>query len=161
MRTVLNLLGIVLITLSSNFAYTQTKSNKVEKQKMNMEKRERVDSAKTAFITERLSLTPQQSEKFFPLYREFNDKRKGLRKEQNALKSQSGNLTATDDQLKADMNKLLDLRQKEVNLEKEYFEKFQKVISIRQLAELYHSESLFTRELIKDFRDDKGRHPRK
>jgi len=161
MKSILNLFGIVLIALGANFANAQTTQNKAEKQKMHMERRERVDSAKTAFITERLSLTPQQSEKFFPLYKEYNDKRKGLRKEQNSLKSQSGNLTATDDQLKADMNKLLDLRQKEVNLDKEYFEKFQKVISIRQLAELYHSESLFTRELIKSFRGDKGRHPRK
>jgi hypothetical protein len=164
MKNSINIWCIVLFTLIASISFAQDKtdkSSKEEKEKMHAEKREKIDSAKTAFITERLSLTPAQSEKFFPLYKEYNDKRKALRKERGALKSQSGNLSATDEQLKADMNKLLDLRQKEVNLDKEYFDKFQKVISIRQVAELYHSESLFTRELIKNFRGDKGRHPRK
>jgi hypothetical protein len=164
MKSFINIWSIVLFTLITSVSFAQdkiSKPSKEEKQKMHAEKREKIDSAKTAFITERLSLTPAQSEKFFPLYKEYNDKRKALRKDRGALKSQSGNLSATDEQLKADMNTLLDLRQKEVDLDKEYFGKFQKVISIRQVAELYHSESLFTRELIKNYRGDRDRHTRK
>src|SRR5688572_4888200 len=41
----------------------------------------KIESARIALITERLELTPEQAEKFWPLYREYVAKRQGLRRE--------------------------------------------------------------------------------
>ena len=42
---------------------------------------DRIRSARIALITERLGLSPEQAERFWPLYREFNEKRRGIRGE--------------------------------------------------------------------------------
>ena len=40
------------------------------------------------------------------------------------------------------------IRQQQLNLEKEYFEKAQKVLTLRQLAQLYQAERDFTKEVL-------------
>ena len=41
------------------------------------------------------------------------------------------------------------MRQQELNLEKDYFGKFQKVIALRQVVQLFQAERDFTKEVIK------------
>jgi hypothetical protein len=48
----------------------------------------------------------------------------------------------------ANIKETLNLQQKEVDLEREYMSKFLKVINVRQLAELYKAEQVFTQMLI-------------
>ena len=55
----------------------------------------------------------------------------------------------TDPQLRDNFVQSFNSRQQELNLEKEYFEKFQKVISLRQVAQLFQAERDFTKEVIK------------
>lgn len=43
--------------------------------------RQRIEAARIAFITERLGLTPEEAEKFWPVYREFYQKRIELRQQ--------------------------------------------------------------------------------
>ncbi|MFM7194900.1 MAG: hypothetical protein ACKOYP_09010, partial [Bacteroidota bacterium] len=43
--------------------------------------RERIDAARAAVITERLGLTPEQAEKFWPIYHEFANRRQELHRE--------------------------------------------------------------------------------
>jgi len=39
---------------------------------------EKIEAARIALISERLELTPEQAEKFWPIYREFGNKRKEI-----------------------------------------------------------------------------------
>ena len=55
----------------------------------------------------------------------------------------------TDQQLRDNFTQSFNTRQQELNLEKEYFDKFQKVISLRQVAQLFQAERDFTKEVIK------------
>ena len=55
----------------------------------------------------------------------------------------------TDQQLRDNFAQSFNTRQQELNLEKEYFEKFQRVISLRQVAQLFQAERDFTKEVIK------------
>ena len=41
------------------------------------EARRKIQAARIALISERLGLTPEQAEKFWPVYREFSQKRQG------------------------------------------------------------------------------------
>ena len=45
-------------------------------QKGNGDKKERIKAYRVAFMTEELALTPEESEKFWPLYNEFKRARK-------------------------------------------------------------------------------------
>jgi len=118
--------------------------------------REKIETAKIGFITNRLNLTSEQAPKFWPVYNEYNAKKQEIRKSLRQFRSQSAASAATDEKLLADMKEMIDLRQKEVDLEKEYMSKFLKVIKPRQLAELYNTEQDFRKELLKMLQERKG-----
>jgi hypothetical protein len=111
--------------------------------------RERIETARIGFITNRLNLSSEQAPKFWPVYNDYNDKKQDIRKSLRKLKSENATLTASDNELITDMKEMLVLKQQEVDLEKDYMSKFLKVISPRQLAELYKTEKDFKEELLK------------
>ena len=67
------LLGILFLTS----AVAQEEEEVVKDPKA----QEKIKAARIAFITERLGLTPEEAEKFWPVYREFSNKRTGLKKQ--------------------------------------------------------------------------------
>lgn len=135
--------SIVIVFFSFVAVKAQDKSTKIE-------------AAKVAFVKEKIQLTENQEMLFWPIYNDYLDKKQEIRKQIKALKTETGALSATDEQLKLDLQKLFDLRQQELMLEKEYFTlKFIKVISLRQVVELQKAEKQFTLMLIKKLEDAK------
>jgi hypothetical protein len=101
----------------------------------------RIDAARAAYITERLDLTPEQAEKFWPVYKEFSDKRKALRQEfQEAKRSGQKEEVLVDLQLKT--------RQRELDLEKDYSGRLMKVIPAQKLMNLRSAERDFTHLIV-------------
>ena len=120
------------------------------------ERGEKIEAARTAFLTDKMKLTTEQAQKFWPLYNEYDAKRKELRRQSRPFKGQ--NLEALSDaQIKDQMNLMFDSRQKELNLDKEYADKFQKVISVRQLAAMYKGEREFTKALLQKLNEGKSK----
>lgn len=117
-----------------------------------------LDNARIAFITNRVSLTQEQAQKFWPLYNDFSNRRRELNRNDRLLR-RGLNDGLSDQQIRDNMNQSFALRQQVLNLEKEYFEKFQKVISLRQVAQLQQAERDFTREVIKRVADRRGSPP--
>lgn len=135
--------SILIVFFSLLAAQAQDKSTKIE-------------AAKVAFVKEKIQLTENQEMLFWPIYNDYLDKKQEIRKQIKSLKTETGALSATDEQLKLDLQKLFDLRQQELMLEKEYFTlKFIKVISLRQVIELQKAEKQFTLMLIKKLEDAK------
>ncbi len=120
---------------------------------------QRIKNAKIALITNRLNLSTEQSQQFWPVYNEFEAKKQEVRVSYRRLNSETSNLTATDDQILADLKELMGLRQKEVDLDKEYMSRFLKVLNVRQLAELYKTEQQFTRMLLEKLNRREERKP--
>ena len=50
-------------------------------QAQNKEALNKIESARIALITERLELSPEQAEKFWPIYREYSNKRREAKRE--------------------------------------------------------------------------------
>ena len=107
-----------------------------------------LENAKIAFITNRVSLTQDQAQKFWPLYNEFSVRRRDLNRNGRLLRREVTE-GMSDQQIRENFTQSFTLRQQELNLEKEYFDRFQKVISLRQVAQLYLAERDFTKEVIK------------
>jgi len=107
-----------------------------------------LESARIAYITNKIALTQDQAQKFWPVYNEFVSKRRDVNKRMRLLRMNDAT-TLSDQQIKDNLTQALTLRQTEVNLEKEYFEKFQKVLSIRQVGQLFQAEREFTKEVLK------------
>ena len=109
--------------------------------------REKIETARIALLTERLSLTPEQAEKFWPVYREFAGKQMELRKELNIARKDidPNNPNPQKEQALVDLG--LKLKQRELDLEKDYSGRILKVISAQQLLNLRGAEKEF-RQLI-------------
>ena len=109
---------------------------------------QKIDNAKIGLITNRLNLSTEQSQQFWPVYNEFDSKKKDIKKQLRRLIVETNTLTTPDEKILANIKETLNLQQKEVDLEREYMSKFLKVINVRQLAELYKAEQVFTQMLI-------------
>ncbi|MCR9251126.1 MAG: Spy/CpxP family protein refolding chaperone [bacterium] len=108
----------------------------------------KVEAARIALITERLNLTPEQAEKFWPLYNEYTNKRRGIQQNmKQALKGIDRN-NVSDEEAKKIVQLQLDRKQQELNLEKQYSERILNVISSKQMVSLRKAEQDF-REIIK------------
>ena len=110
---------------------------------------ERIKAAKVGLITNRLNLTEEQAKTFWVAYDEFDKKRNEIRKNIHQMTAESRNITTSDDKILADIKEILNLKQKEVDLNKEYLSKFLKSINVRQVSELYKTEQLFNQMLVK------------
>ena len=106
-----------------------------------------LENAKIGYLTTKLALTQEQAQQFWPLYNEFSNKRRDLNRRLRQLRA-TDPATLSNQQLTANLNQLLALRQQEVDLEKDYLTRFQQVITPRQTAQLYLAERQFTREVL-------------
>lgn len=114
-----------------------------------------LESARIAYLTEKISLTQEQAQRFWPLYNEYSSKRRDLNQRGRQLRTTSPD-ALNDQQIKDNLNQSLVLRQQELNLDKDYLAKFQRVLSVRQVGQLYVAERQFTRDVLQRV----GRHQR-
>jgi Spy/CpxP family protein refolding chaperone len=117
-------------------------------QRRSEEEIKRIQDAKVAIITNRLNLTPEQSAGFWPIYNEYSQKRREIHRSQRKIINDKKAEGQTDDQVLNNLKEVQDLRQKDLDLEKEYQNKFLKVISASQVIELYKAERTFNDMLI-------------
>ena len=112
------------------------------------ERLSQLENARIAYITEKIALTQDQAQKFWPLYNEFTAKRRDLNRRLRQLRPADAD-GLSDQQLRESLNQSFALRQQEITLEQDYFEKFQRVISVRQVGKLFLAERQFTREVLR------------
>ena len=118
-------------------------------------KRERIEVQKIAFITKQLALTPEEAQKFWPVYNQFSDARKQLHEQHKENRKDIDNLSDSEIEQVIDNHIILD--QKELDIKKKYHAEFKKVLSNKKIAKLYHSEDQFKRELLKRIKGEKGK----
>jgi hypothetical protein len=149
-----HLLTIFLLLLMALPALAQQEVDPEEAQPADPKVKEKINAARVAYITERLGLTAEEAEKFWPVYREFVQKRQGLRQQfRDAKKS------GQDEKALLDLD--LKLKQEEVDLEKDYSGRLQKVISAQKLMSLRQAEVDFRRLLLRQIQQRQMREDRR
>ncbi len=110
--------------------------------------KDRIKAARIGLITQRLNLTPEQAQKFWPLYNEFDQKRAELRKPfREAQKNINPN--SPDPKKQQDLVDLgFKIKQDELNLEKDYSNKMMGVITAQQMLNLRQAERDFRNIII-------------
>src|SRR5690606_9474396 len=104
--------------------------------------REKIQAAHAAYITQRIGLTPEEAEKFWPVYREYGEKRREVHQQMRMLRR-----TETQDQ--AILARELELKQQELDLEKDYTERLGKIIPAEKLVALRQAEADFRKLLLR------------
>jgi hypothetical protein len=118
---------------------------------------DRIKAQRIAFLTEKMSLTPEEAQKLWPVLIEFNDKRKQL-----LIEFRASWLSDTD------VSKLTDKEaekyaeahvlhiEKSAKLARELHEELKKILPPKKIALLYEAEEEFNRKLMRD-RIQRGR----
>jgi hypothetical protein len=143
MKTIISLLviGFTCLTL-------QAQENIDDNQPRDSKVRDKIKAARIGLITQRLNLTPEQAEKFWPLYNEFDQKRADLRKPYQEAQKNSNSNTIDPKQQQALVDLGLKIKQDELNLEKEYSSKIMGVITAQQMLNLRQAEHDFRNIII-------------
>ena len=112
---------------------------------------ESVESFKIAFLTKRLDLTPDQAEKFWPIYNQYTYELKTLRERNTkVLLNVYINIeTMSDIELNDIVSQELTFRQNELDVTKKYIPQFKSVLPVRKVLKLFKAEEDFKKELIK------------
>ncbi len=117
------------------------------------ERRQEIEQVKKEFITQRINLKPEQEKDFWEVYDNYIEQKIDIKRQIASLKNQSDNLTSTDKELEESLDKLFDLQQTELDLDRKTKTELLKIINIRQLTELYKSENEFIRKLVLTLRE--------
>lgn len=113
-----------------------------------------IEAQRIAFITQELSLTPDEAKVFWPVYNEYDTKRHELKK---SFK-ESGDFHKTDYEklTEKEANQILDNQiieaQKFLDLRKEYHAKFRSVLPAVKVVKLYDAERDFQKMLMDKLR---------
>lgn len=100
---------IVLLMIISVTTYAQRPERNYDKEKL--------ESARVAFITNRIDLKPEQAEKFWPLYNQYQEKRSNMMSEISSL-NQKSNSSISDVEAKEVINSRLSMQQQMLDMEK-------------------------------------------
>jgi hypothetical protein len=119
---------------------------------------QKIKSLKIAFITEKLDLSSEEAQVFWPIYNEYQEKRDALRKkERTQIKGKikdAGELS--EKEAKDLLDKYISFEDDEEALDKEYLLKFNEAISAKKTLLLLRSEEEFKRQLIRQYRHKRG-----
>lgn len=119
------------------------------------DRKEKIEALKIGFITQELDLTPDEAQKFWPVYNRYEDELKALRK---SRKTEMMNMRLNIDSLSdAEVSKAIDnelsFQQQEVELRKKYVSEFRKVLPTKKVARLLRAEQQFKLKLLQEVRD--------
>ena len=118
------------------------------------DKNERIRALRVAFITDKLQLTPEESEKFWPLYNQYEAEQKRIRQrykvdlDLNAMSDQEVERSVTD---------RFELEEQVIKLKRDYFQRMKSFMAVRKIALLLRSEQDFNRELLRRIQEARAR----
>lgn len=122
-------------------------------------KHEKIKAWKTAYITEKLSLTSSEAEKFWPIYNNFDEKFHELRKKERTEifhKLRNGLENLSDAEANELIDKNLSIETSELELRKQLTAELRKVLSPKKIITLKKAENDFKRELLDRYRHGQG-----
>jgi hypothetical protein len=148
---------LIIVAVALCFgAYAQDKPQKQVKKSQHEEIFNKLHNEKIAFFTSEIDLTPEEAQKFWPVYNEFLKESKKAHsisvKALQALKNKSAEkLTETEMQKRIDEYVASIAAQDEIFVK--YAAEFKKVLPMEKVAKLYVAEEKFRIKTIRGFRD--------
>ncbi|MBL7473118.1 hypothetical protein [Robertkochia sediminum] len=128
-------------------------------------RRERIKSLKIAYLTENLELTPEEAQKFWPVYNTHEEAIYKLRVvEMGALKRNLGSdglRSITDAEAKNIIDAYQDLEKRIFTLEQGFINDLRTILSPRKVVYLQVLEEKFRRELLRKYQQKRSGNRRK
>lgn len=142
-----NLISALLIL----FIFVFVSESQAQRQPVRKALREKIEARHTAFITEKVNLTPEEARVFWPVYNEYTAKRKEINKQLQQKKQQTreGLDNLTEQELKELADAEIVFEQRQLDLKKEYHARFKTILSPKKIIQLYEADRQFKKILLK------------
>lgn len=111
--------------------------------------REKLDAARVAFITNRLSLTPEQAERFWPLFNEHQEIRDNLMRDLRGISRKGEAETISNAEAKDLIEQRFSIQQELLTQEKEFLKKVSEALTPVQAMKLNETIRDFTRHIYR------------
>ena len=109
----------------------------------------KLQAARIALITNRLGLTPEQAQQFWPIYNEYAEQRRLIQQEFRDARQGLDLNKLTEEQSRVLYKARMDGKQRQLNLETKYSDRLMDVINTRQLMALKKAEDDFRAMIIR------------
>lgn len=160
-NTLQNMLLIMVMILSSITVLAQNKPENVQPEKKGNDRHDKIEAQKIAFITQQIELTVDEAKAFWPVYYEYEAKRKELRKNYYSREDLKKDDFAKMSEKEASqiLDKQLTEAQKAMDLRKEYVAKYRAILPAVKVLQLQHAEREFQKLIIDKLRENKEHSP--
>ncbi|APG59737.1 hypothetical protein [Christiangramia salexigens] len=119
------------------------------------ENHERIKALKVAFFTQELKLTDKLSEKFWPIYNQYEEQRRKLHKREHI---DLANVECiTEDEADDLIKEFLAVESEEYKIKKQLFKDLKEIITAKDIIRIHKLEDEFHKKLIKEYRSKKER----
>lgn len=111
---------------------------------------DRIQAMKVAFITNKVGLSTEESQKLWPLYNEYEKEEKAIRNQYQP----DGNLAAmTDEEAEKAMDNYFIMEEKLLGLKKQFYQKLRSFMPARRIMLFRRAEKQFNVELLKTLQE--------
>ena len=104
---------------------------------------------KQTYMAQKAGLTEEESQKFFPLYFEFQDKKKEINKQAWSIAKKGKAPETTNQEYEEIIDNFFDNQEAIIELEKEYIKKYREILSDKKIYMVYWAEIKFSRNMMK------------
>ncbi|MFN4882093.1 MAG: hypothetical protein ACK5AS_03460 [Bacteroidota bacterium] len=121
-------------------------------------RKDKIESLRIAYITKELSLSTNEAQQFWPVYNQFQEELKVIRKNRklDIMEAKINFDSMTDVEIAKMVDGDFQFQQLELDLRKKYVEEYKKVLPVRKVAKLLRAEHTFKIELLREFRNRQG-----
>ena len=116
------------------------------------ERSEKVQAMRVAFYTQLLDLTPEEAQGFWPVFNGFLEQRESL---QRQLKGNQNPDNLADSELEDYVRRHFELKQRELDLERDTYQKLRKVLPLRKVARLPVAERRFRERIVEIIKENR------
>lgn len=117
---------------------------------------EKIEAAKVAFFTQKLDLSADQAKVFWPIYNDYQREQDALRKAHFQKIISFRKVKEIDEMTDAEVQAFIyndfDFKQRDLNIEKKYYNKLKASLPIKTVGKFYRAQEAFKRELLNQFR---------
>jgi len=115
--------------------------------------RQQIKAQKVAFITEQLSLTPQEAQKFWPIYNAFEDQLHQIRRnDEKAIRDAMKKEKLTEKEAQDVINQFIAVENKKHLAKQQLIKDLDGVIPPQKIIKLKIAEDAFNRKLMESYR---------
>jgi hypothetical protein len=134
---------IALLLFLPSLAFAQSRSGKME-------------ARKVAWLTTKLDLSAEEAKIFWPIYNDYVRELSNLRKERAKKMISFRKLKEIDDlsdeQIQALILNDFNFRQRDLNIERKYYNKFKSNLPLKTVGKFYRAQEAFKKEILQQYR---------